>query len=152
MMDEKQLMAIMERAEASNWEDIHGAVAKQLMDDHDALIEAVQRLQKIAVEHDRANDGEIILFSDCPKHKRDARECSECLARQLNDWREQRDEITRLQDKLIEERARRMSGHCGEYNCDHDLPLSSDGFADESWRGHMNIARTELQSEGRIPK
>lgn len=145
-MDEKQLMAIMERAEASNWEDIHGAVAKQLMDDHDALIEAVQRLQKIAVEHDRANDGEIILFSDCPKHKRDARECSECLARQLNDWREQRDEITRLQDKLIEERA--CSFVQGQWIDPKKVEIEMDErVANAKWNVFKERARAEIESE-----
>ena len=123
MLTEKQLKEIEERSGKSGWDDIHGYEAVKLHQDHEALLEEVKRLQaKQAIWEN-------------------------CIHTNGTSTEQQKHEVARLQEALIEERAAKIETQRSlafaegyDYTLPNPLPTAQDQ------------ARTELQSEGRIPK
>src|SRR3989304_3919754 len=94
-LTEKQLKEIEERSGKSGWDDIHGYEAVKLHQDHEALLEEVKRLQaKQAIWEN-------------------------CIHTNGTSTEQQKHEVARLQEALIEERAHWMAEHCGERSEEH---------------------------------
>jgi len=137
----EQLKEIEERSEKSGWDDIHGYEAVKLHQDHEALLEEVRRVSGLEAPPMK-DSGRDCVWESLPGHDGD-----HCTAHNRSRYACQATTIARLQEALIEERAAKIETQRSlafaegyDYTLPNPLPTAQDQ------------ARTELQSEGRIPK